>query len=48
MAATAADVLNFFLDRSAFDHWWDSLDPDVQADIRTELQEVLDTPTVGG
>jgi len=34
-------VLRELNDRAGFDHWWDSIDPDTQVELRQKLVDLL-------
>lgn len=34
-------VLDMLNDRKGFDDWWDSLDPEIREELRTEMSETI-------
>lgn len=43
--AAAKAVLDHLDDLSGFDHWWGSIDRDIQREIRADLAKVIDKHT---
>jgi hypothetical protein len=41
MTTKAEELLNYLTDLGGFDDWWDSIAPDIQAEILDEIAAII-------